>query len=313
VTTYITRRLLTGLFIMWLVTTLIFGVTQILPGDAATAILGDRPNEEVEARLREELGLNDPIIVQYLSFFRRVFVEGFGRSLVTKRPILQDIGQRLPYSMVLTASGALIGLVLGIPAALLAAYKKSSLVDQAIRIISLTLVSFPAVLLGVLLILGFSITLHWFPMRGGGEFTSLQSILHHLFLPAMTIGVLVGTFILRAGYPALLEVLSQEYVTTAHSKGLSPIRVSISHVLRNALIPLVTLAGLFMNVMLGGAIMIEVIFVRPGIGTYIVSSLTGRDFPALQASLLLISGFVVLVNLIVDIGYALLDPRIRFG
>jgi len=313
VITYITRRLVSGLLIMWLVITLVFIVTQVLPGDAALAILGDQPNADVEARLREDLGLNDPLMIQYLSFFRRVFFERFGRSLVTKRPILQDLRQRLPYSIILTTSGALLGFVFGIPASLLAAYKKSSASDHLIRVVSLTLVSFPALLLGVLLILGFSIYLHWFPMRGGGDFNNIGSVLHHLFLPALTIGILVGTFILRAGYPALLEVLSQDYVTTAHAKGLSPFRVTAVHVLRNALVPLVTLAGLFMNVMLGGAVMIEVIFVRPGIGNYIMSSLRGRDFPALQASLLLISGFVIVVNLAIDIAYGFLDPRIRYG
>jgi len=309
---YIARRLVGALVTLVLVISIVFVVTQILPGDPAVMILGDRASAESLEKLREELGLNEPLWVQYLSFFRNVFRGSLGESLVTHRPVLAAILHRLPYSLILSIAGAVIGVLFGIPGALVAAFRKNSGLDFLIRVVSLTLVSCPTFLIGVLLMIPFSIKLGWFPLKGGGSLDDIVSMFRHLFLPALSVGVLVATFVLRAGYPALLEVLSQDYVRTAYSKGLKFSRVCWVHVLRNALIPIVTLTGLFSSTLVAGSVMVEIVFVRPGIGTYLVSSLEARDLPALQGSLLIIGIFVILMNLLVDITYGILDPRIRY-
>lgn len=332
---YVLRRLL-GLFPVLLgITLLVFAFLQLIPGDPAQAILGERGTPEQLAALREKLGLNRPLYVQYLTFLKGVLTGDLGQSAVSTIPVAEELKRRWPATFELAVSATLVAVVLGIPVGILAAVRKNSLLDTLSMSLSLVGVSMPVFWLGLLLVYLFAVNLHWLPTGGrlstdlGLDFRPLTGFLvldglltlnlpvlwdalRHLVLPALTLGTIPLAILTRITRSAMLEVLSQDYVRTARAKGLSERQVILKHALKNALLPVVTIIGLQFGTLLGGAILTETIFSWPGIGSYIYEGILNRDYPVVQAGVLVVAMAFVLVNLLVDLSYALLDPRIQY-
>jgi peptide/nickel transport system permease protein len=307
---YIARRLLEAIPTIFLVLTLVFFVMRILPGDPAIAALGDVAGPEQIERFRERMGLNAPLWQQYLSFITNTLQGDFGRSMSNNLPIGQLLLRNLPYTMQLTAAATLMAILIGVPIGILSAVRRNKPVDYVARLFALLGFSVPDFYLGSLLLISLSLGLGLFPIMGGGG-PSLASTLHHLFLPALTLGLIQAAFITRLTRSAVLEVLRRDYVRTARSKGLAERIVLYKHVMRNALIPVVTGLGIYILTTLSGSITIELVFSRPGIGQLMIGGISSRDYAMVQATLVIFSLFVVLVNLIVDLLYAVIDPRIR--
>jgi len=314
---------------------LVFLFLKLIPGDPAQAILGERGSPEQLQALREKLGLNRPLHVQYLTFLRNVLTGDLGVSAVSTIPVAEELKRRWPATFELALSATLVAVALGIPLGILAAVRKNSLLDTLSMSLSLLGVSIPVFWLGLLLVYLFAVNLHWLP-TGGRLSTDLAldfrpitgflvldgllslkpqvvlDALRHLLLPALTLGTIPLAILTRITRGAMLEVLSQDYVRTARAKGLSERQVILKHALKNALLPVVTIVGLQFGTLLGGAILTETIFSWPGIGSYIYEGILNRDYPVVQAGVLVVATAFVLVNLLVDLSYALLDPRIQY-
>ncbi|MEZ0347653.1 MAG: ABC transporter permease [Thermus sp.] len=332
---YIVRRLLGLVPVLFGITLLVFLFLQLIPGDPAQAILGERGTPEQLAALREKLGLNRPLYVQYLTFVRNVLTGDLGTSAVSTIPVAEELKRRWPATFELALAATLVAVVLGIPVGILAAVRKNSLLDTLSMSLSLVGVSMPVFWLGLLLVYLFAVNLHWLP-TGGRLSTDLAvdfrpitgfllldgllalkpgvflDALKHLVLPALTLGTIPLAILTRITRSAMLEVLSQDYVRTARAKGLAERQVILKHALKNALLPVVTIIGLQFGTLLGGAILTETIFSWPGIGSYIYEGILNRDYPVVQAGVLVVATAFVLVNLLVDLSYALLDPRIQY-
>ena len=309
---YSIRRLLQSIPIIFIVLTLIFVVVRILPGDPAVAALGDYASKEAVEVLREKMGLNDPIWLQYLKFLGSLLRGDLGKSLITGYPVVTQVANVLPYTLQLTFSGIFIGYLLGIPLGISASVHRNSFIDYFNRVFSLLGLSIPAFYLGVLLMLVFAIRLRLFPVVGGGDITNLRDNLAHLFLPALTLGLIMTAYITRMTRSSLLNVLRQDYVRTARSKGMIERIVLYKHALRNALIPIVTLGGLYAIVLIGSSVMVEIVFSRPGLGKLMVGAIKQRDYTTLQSVMVLYAMIVVVVNLLTDLIYGLIDPRIKY-
>ncbi|GGM97594.1 peptide ABC transporter permease [Thermus composti] len=332
---YLFRRLLGLVPVLFGITLLVFLFLQLIPGDPAQAILGERGTPEQLAALREKLGLNRPLYVQYLTFVRNVLTGDLGTSAVSTIPVAEELKRRWPATFELALAATLVAVVLGIPVGILAAVRKNSLLDTLSMSLSLLGVSMPVFWLGLLLVYLFAVNLHWLP-TGGRLSTDLAidfkpltgflildglltlnfqvfwDALRHLLLPALTLGTIPLAILTRITRSAMLEVLSQDYVRTARAKGLAERQVIFKHALKNALLPVITIIGLQFGTLLGGAILTETIFSWPGIGSYIYEGILNRDYPVVQAGVLVVATAFVLVNLLVDLSYALLDPRIQY-
>ncbi|MGK3952326.1 ABC transporter permease [Microbacterium sp. I2] len=302
-TRYLLRALGSGLFIIWGAVTLVFIIVRMVPGDQATILLGpDATTEEVEA-LREELGLNAPLPVQYGLYLLKVVQLDFGDSYRFGQPALELVMSRLPATIELTLAAtaiALLGLVLGA----LAGSRPGSLRDRGISGLALTLQAMPTFWVGIMLILLFSLELQVLPSSGTGSWA-------HLVLPAVTLAAPFIALLTRITRSSVVETMSEGYVQTARSKGLSERRVLTGHVMRNSSIPIVTIFGLQVGALLGGAVIVENVFAWPGLGTLLVSAVSNRDYAIVQAGTLVAATIVVVLNLTVDLLYAQLDPRIR--
>ncbi|MFN3178779.1 MAG: ABC transporter permease [Thermus sp.] len=332
---YVLRRLLGLVPVLFGITLLVFLFLQLIPGDPAQAILGERGTPEQLAALREKLGLNKPLYVQYLTFVKNILTGDLGTSAVSTIPVAEELKRRWPATFELALAATLVAVVLGIPVGILAAVRKNSLVDTLSMSLSLVGVSMPVFWLGLLLVYLFAVNLHWLPT--GGRLSTdlaidfrpitgflvldgilalkpqvLADALRHLILPALTLGTIPLAILTRITRSAMLEVLSQDYVRTARAKGLAERQVILKHALKNALLPVVTIVGLQFGTLLGGAILTETIFSWPGIGSYIYEGILNRDYPVVQAGVLVVATVFVLVNLLVDLSYALLDPRIQY-
>jgi len=332
---YVLRRLLGLVPVLFGISLLVFLFLKLIPGDPAQAILGERGSPEQLQALREKLGLNRPLHVQYLTFLRNVLTGDLGVSAVSTIPVAEELKRRWPATFELALSATLVAVALGIPLGILAAVRKNSLLDTLSMSLSLLGVSIPVFWLGLLLVYLFAVNLHWLP-TGGRLSTDLAldfrpitgflvldgllslkpqvvlDALRHLLLPALTLGTIPLAILTRITRGAMLEVLSQDYVRTARAKGLSERQVILKHALKNALLPVVTIVGLQFGTLLGGAILTETIFSWPGIGSYIYEGILNRDYPVVQAGVLVVATAFVLVNLLVDLSYALLDPRIQY-
>jgi len=332
---YVLRRLLGLVPVLFGISRLVFLFLKLIPGDPAQAILGERGSPEQLQALREKLGLNRPLHVQYLTFLRNVLTGDLGVSAVSTIPVAEELKRRWPATFELALSATLVAVALGIPLGILAAVRKNSLLDTLSMSLSLLGVSIPVFWLGLLLVYLFAVNLHWLP-TGGRLSTDLAldfrpitgflvldgllslkpqvvlDALRHLLLPALTLGTIPLAILTRITRGAMLEVLSQDYVRTARAKGLSERQVILKHALKNALLPVVTIVGLQFGTLLGGAILTETIFSWPGIGSYIYEGILNRDYPVVQAGVLVVATAFVLVNLLVDLSYALLDPRIQY-
>jgi len=310
-----------------------FSFIRLLPGDPVALLSGERVmSPERHAEISHQLGLDQPIVTQYLNYLGGVLTGNFGTSISTKQPVLQQFLELFPATLELSLCATLFAVILGIPAGIIAALYRGSFGDQALMGVALVGYSMPIFWWGLLLIILFSGILQWTPVSGrislmyffpsvtglmlvdsllSGQEGAFRSAASHLILPTIVLGTIPLAVIARQTRSAMLEVLGEDYVRTARAKGLSPFRVVGVHALRNAMIPVITTIGLQVGVLLAGAILTETIFSWPGIGKWMVDSVFRRDYPVIQGGLLIIAGMIMIVNLIVDLLYGLINPRIR--
>ncbi len=315
------------------VTLLTFALIRLVPGDPIEMLAGERGIDPVRhAMLRAELGLDEPLLVQYGIYIADVFQGDLGRSVVTKEPVIEEFFTLFPATIELSVCAMIFALGLGLPAGILAAVRRGSVFDHSVMGVALTGYSMPIFWWGLLLILLFSVNLGWTPVSGrisalfwiepvtgfllvdtllADEAGAFASAVSHLILPAVVLGTIPLAIIARMTRSAMLEVLSEDYVRTARAKGVSPLQLVTVHALRNALIPVITVIGLQVGVLLAGAILTETIFAWPGVGKWLIESVQRRDYPSVQGGVLLIATVVITVNLIVDLMYGLVNPRIR--
>jgi ABC-type dipeptide/oligopeptide/nickel transport system permease component len=309
---YSVRRILQSIPILLVVLTLVFVVVRVLPGDPAVAALGDYASKEAVNALREKMGLNIPLWLQYFRFLGDLCKGNLGKSIITGYPVASQIVKALPYTLELTLSAIFIGYLLGIPLGIPAAVRRNSLIDYFNRVFSLLGLSIPAFYLGILLMLIFSLKLKLFPVVGGGDLSSLSSNLRHLFLPTLSLGLIMTAYITRMTRSSLLNILREDYVRTARSKGITERVVLFKHALRNALIPIVALGGVYAIVLIGSSVMTEIVFSRPGLGSLMVGAIKQRDYTTLQSVMVIYSVIVVILNLLTDLVYGFIDPRIQY-
>jgi len=309
---YAFRRSLMAFPTMLAVLIFIFIVMRILPGDPAYAILGDDAPPEALEQFREIWGLNDPLYVQFGNYIGGLFTGDLGISMANARPILPQILRAMPYTMDLTLAGLVVGLLLGVPLGVFTARYRNTSIDYSARVISLAGLSTPSFYLGILLIFFFSYKTKLFPVIGGGDLNDPWSRLHHLVLPALSVGLTQMAYITRVTRSAFLEVINAEYVQTARAKGLREYLVMYKHALRNALIPLVSVVGIYVGILIGSSILVTIVFNRPGLGKLMVGAISTHDYTMLQAIMVMYAGIIVLVNLITDLAYGVVDPRIRY-
>jgi ABC-type dipeptide/oligopeptide/nickel transport system permease component len=306
---YLSQRLLDAVLTVLLVVTLVFVAMRVLPGDPAVAALGDMATPGQLAQYRARMGLDATLPVQYASFLWHMLRLDFGRSYVTGQSVLGQILANLPYTLELTVASLLIGGAVGIPTGVLSATRRGRWVDYVARGLSLAGFCIPDFTLGALLLVVFALKLDLFPIMGGG--TRPIDVLYHLVLPASTLGLVMASFTSRLTRSSMLEVLRKDYVRTARAKGAPPRLVVYKHALRNALIPVTTGFGIYVLTLLSGSIAIEMVFSRPGLGSLLVNGILARDYPVVQACLVVFALFVVAVNMMMDLLYAVIDPRIR--
>ncbi|MBD8892502.1 ABC transporter permease [Roseibium litorale] len=312
-TAFILKRLGFAVITLFAVLTIVFFIVRILPGDPAVAILGDQATEASLAALRSRLGLDVPLYQQYIEFIGGVIVGDWGISMVSGRPVITEILKVLPSTIELTVASLILGAVVGIPVGVWSAVRRNKLPDYIARIGSLLGLSFPAFVSAVLLLLFFSIQLRWFPVISSGQGSSLGDRLRDIALPAINLGLIMAAYITRVARSAMLEVLNQDYVRTAKAKGIAFSVIIWRHCLRNAMIPVVTVVGLYLGILIGNSVLTEIVFNRPGLGKLIVGALNQRDYTMLQGMMVIYTLIVVLVNLITDLTYGLIDPRIKYS
>lgn len=303
---YIIRRLLLIFPTLFLLSLLIFLIVRVIPGDPAQIMAGEYATKENIELIRKQLGLNRPLHVQYIDFISRLLQGDLGRSIRTTAPVLEELKGRYVNTLVLTLLSMAIAFAAGILAGIISAVKWNTWIDNLVMIGAMLGVSMPVFWLGLLLILVFSVRLGWLPSVGKGS-------LAHLVLPSITLATLPTAIIARISRASMLDVIQQNYVMTARAKGLPEPKVIWKHALRNALIPIITIGGLQLGILLGGAVITETIFAWPGMGRLLVNSIIARDYPMVQGAVLLLAVTVIFVNLLVDLTYALTNPRIRYG
>lgn len=302
------KRLGDAILTAFLVFTFVFFAMRILPGDPVIAMLGDRASQATIDNVRRTLGLDQPILLQYAKFLWGLLHLDLGKSLVNGVDVATTMFRHLPYTIMLTIAATLIGMVIGIPAGVISAMRAGGGTDHATRLVSLFGSSLPDFYVGLLLLTVFGLQLGWFPLLGGGD-TAFD--LHHLVLPAATLGLLKGFGLMRLTRTAVIDVAGRDYVRTARALGLSERAVVWQHVVRNAMIPITTQLSLSIIATLGGTIAIELVFNRPGVGQLLVGAVTARDYTLIQGGLVLLSVLVVCVNLATDLLYAVIDPRVK--
>ncbi|NKJ40472.1 ABC transporter permease [Rhizobium sp. SG570] len=305
---YVGRRLIQLIPTLLIILVVVFTLVHLLPGDPASAMLGDRALDSDVARINRNLGLDRPLPVQFLYFVREVARGDLGNSIANKIPVVDLIAQRMPVTLLLTVMAACISLILAVPLAFLAALCHNGAVDAAIRGVFQVGLSTPVFYLGLLLLTLFAATFHLFPVGGYGD--SFFDHVYHLFLPALTLALSLSAVLMRNLRAAIIGVLGAEYVDFARAKGLKARVILIRHVLRNALISTVTLFGLSIGTLLGGAVVTETVFAVPGAGRLMIDSIFGRDYPVVQGLTLVLAVLVSLTFLLTDIVQAALDPRI---
>jgi len=303
---YIVRRLLLAVPVLIGVSILVFSMVRFIPGDPARVIAGIQAPQSAVERVREEMLLDEPLHTQYFVYMGNLLQGDMGRSAFTRRPVALELYERFPNTLMLTVAAMAIATVLGMGAGIISATKRYSLFDNFVMLLALAGIAIPVFWLGLMMQLLFSVYLGWFPSSGMGSW-------QHLILPAFTLGLATTALITRITRSSMLDVLGQDYINTARAKGLVERVVVYKHALKNALIPVVTVMGLQFGILLGGAVLTESVFSWPGIGRLLVDSILTRDYPVVQGAVLVLALFFVLINLVVDIIYALLDPRITYG
>lgn len=301
---YVIKRLLALIPVILGVTFLVFMIMQLAPGDAAKLILGESATQEQVEELREEMGLNDPAVVQYGRYMLN-FVQGdLGTSYSTKRPVAEEVFSRFPYTFNLSIVAGVVSILLAIPLGILAAVKQNTLFDNVSMIVSLIGVSMPIFWLALLLVLCFSLKLGWFPVQGAESWKSYV-------LPAISLGFMNMAAIARTTRSSMLETIRQDYIRTARAKGVSKRQVIVKHAFKNALIPTLTVCGIQLGQLLGGSVLTETVFAWPGIGRLLVQSINARDVPMVLGCIIVMTVCFSIVNLLIDLLYGFVDPRIK--
>jgi len=310
---HIARRLLLAIPTLIAVVTIIFLVVRVIPGDVARAVLGDYATEETVQKYRESLGLNDPLWVQYKDYMLGLLRGDRGDSLVTRKPAWDQIRYVLPHTLELSAAAILIALALGIPTGVITAKRRNTWVDYLGRVLSLAGLSAPAFYIGLLLIYFLSAKAGWFPAIDAGDFSDPISNLRHLVLPAITLGLVETAYVARMTRSVMLNVLSDDYIRTARAKGVTERAVLVRHALRAAMVPIVSLVGIFTISLIGSSVLTEEVFARPGLGKLLVGVTKQYDYNMIQAIMVVYALIIVVVNIIVDLVYTFVDPRVRYG
>ncbi|MCY6485665.1 ABC transporter permease [Clostridium aestuarii] len=331
---YTIKRLLMLIPVLLGVSILVFFVMHVLASDPASIILGQHATTEQIAKLREELGLNQPLYIQYFNFLKGILQGDLGNSLITKTQVIKELGSRFPATVELALVSICLAAIIGIFIGVISAVKQNTIVDYISMIISLLGVSMPIFWLGLMLIVLFSVKLGVLPVAGriqmgmepqhitglylldsliSGDMEAFKSSLSHLILPAVALASYSTAIIARMTRSTMLEVIRQDYIRTARSKGIFEKAVILSHALRNALIPIITVIGLQLGSLLGGAVLTETVFSWPGVGGYVVDSIIKSDYPVVQGAVMMLAVIFVVVNLLVDLLYAHLDPRIKYS
>ncbi len=307
------KRLIGMIPVLFLVSLIIFYMIHLTPGDPAVTMLGEEATPEKLAILRHQLGLDQPLPVQYGIWLSDVLRGDLGRSVRTNQPVVEAIGERLPPTVELTILSMIISLLIAMPAGIISAVRRNSASDVASTTLALFGISMPSFFLAILLIFVFALKLRWLPPIGYTPITQdWIANLKGMILPAVTLGAGTAAVISRQLRSSLIEAMNQEYIRTARAKGLSERMIILGHGLKNALIPVITIIGLQVGALLGGAIITETIFVLPGVGRLVVDSIFARDFPLVQGAVLFLALIYLFANLAVDLLYVFLDPRIRY-
>ncbi len=304
---YLSRRLLATIPVLFAVLLLVFSMLHLVPGDPVKLMLSEfQTSPEQIALLRSQLHFDDPLPVQFGRYVVNALHGDLGYSIRSKRPVTTEIAENLPSTLQLAVAGLFVAIVVGVLLGIISAVKHHTWFDAGAMSIALLGVSMPSFWLGLLLIFLFSLRFRLFPATGGGD-------VQHLVLPALTLGLASAAIVARLTRSSMLEVMGREYMTTARAKGVKEHRVILGHGLRNALIPLITIIGLQFGQLLAGAVIVETVFSRPGIGRLIVDAILNKDFPVVQGVVLVVATSYVVVNLLVDLVYGVADPRIRHG
>ena len=331
---FVVRRLLLLVPILIGLSLLVFFWIRALPGGPAEALLGERATPEAVAAIEKQYGLDEPVWKQYLKFVKQTADLNFGDSITTRQPVSEELKQRFPATVELAVAAMLFSVLLGVPLGFVAAKRYGSWVDHGSLVASLIGISIPIFFLAILLKYVFAVRLGWLPTVGRasvlidlehptnfyildsiltGNWEALWDCIKHLILPAVALGTIPLAIIARITRAAVLDVQNEDYVRTARAKGLPPRKVDLRHVMRNALLPVTTIVGLQVGLLLSGAVLTETVFAWPGMGTWLVQAIEDRNFPVLQGGILFLALVFVLVNLIVDLSYAVINPRIRLS
>ncbi|MGV3489371.1 MAG: nickel ABC transporter permease [Tuberibacillus sp.] len=311
---YLVRRFVLMIAILLLVSIIIFALVNILPGDPARLMLGQEASPEALAALRAEMGLNDPLYIQYIHWLNNILHGDFGYSLRDHTPVLQVLLQKIPVTLELTIFSFIIAILIAIPVGILSATRRGKLSDYLTTFFALSGISLPSFWLGILLIYFFAVKLHWFPPSGYVPLSeNFGKSLLLMVLPAVSLGTRLSAELTRMLRSSLLEVLQADYIRTGYAKGLLERSVVIGHALKNALMPVITVGGMQLAAFFGGAVITETIFGIPGVGQLVVNAILTRDFPVVQGAVLFMAFMVVFINLLVDIIYSVIDPRIKLG
>lgn len=311
--TYVLRRLLAIVPVMLVVATVAFVLVHLAPGDPASVIAGPYATPEEVARLQQQLGIDRPLHVQLGRWYWRLLHGDLGTSIFLRRPVIEAILDRAEPTILLTVAAVVVAVLMGVPAGIASARRHGGVVDQTLMVLALLGTSVPNFLLGLLMILVFAVWLGWLPVAGyvpleAGAWRTLRSLL----MPAVALGLVQSALIARITRSAMLDVLREQFILTGRAKGLPEGRVVYQHALRNALVPTLTVIGISVAVLLGGAVIIEQVFNIPGLGRLIISAVLRRDYPVIQGVILVVAAVYVLMNLAVDLAYVLVDPRVRY-
>lgn len=311
---YLVRRILLAIPTLFVMLTAIFVLVRLVPGDAASVILGDQASAASLAALREKLGLDQPVHVQYLAFLGKILTGDFGQSLSSGRSVIREVLLVLPSTIELTVAAITIGLLFGLPLGVAAALSRNGWVDYVSRVVSLVGLSFPAFVSGILMLIVFAIQLNWFPVLGNTSGAgSLTERMRALALPSLNLGIIMTAYVMRVTRAAMLGVLTEDYIRTARAKGVGPAQLVVTHALRNGLIPIITVVGLYFGTLIGNSVLTEIIFNRPGLGKLIIGALNARDYTLLQGLMIIFAICVIVVNTLTDLAYGLVDPRVKYS